>query len=86
MYTTTHSRALPGPVTTLSFITGVACCFAQDGSLAMSIGRIFGGVPVNVTVPLTVPAALPAGRPASPVTDAATSTRPSEERDLAYHR
>ena len=63
MYTTTYSRALPGPVTTVSVITGVACCLAQVGSFAMSIGFIFGGVPVYVTVPLIVPA--PAGGAAS---------------------
>jgi hypothetical protein len=28
---------------------GVACCLAQDGSFAISIGFIFGGVPVKVT-------------------------------------
>ena len=44
-------------MTTLSFITGVACSFAHDGSFAMSIGFIFGGVPVNVTFPVTVPPA-----------------------------
>jgi hypothetical protein len=33
------------------------CAFAHDGSFAMSIAFIFGGVPVNVTFPVTVPPA-----------------------------
>ena len=41
---------LPAPVTTFSVITGVGCWLAQLGSFAMSIGFIFGGVPVKVTV------------------------------------
>src|SRR5438874_3354548 len=58
MYTTTQRRLLPGPVTTFSVSTGAAACaVAQLGSLAISIGFIFGGVPVYVTLPLMVPAA-----------------------------
>jgi hypothetical protein len=38
-------------------MTGIVCAFAHDGSFAMSIGFIFGGVPVNVTFPVTVPPA-----------------------------
>ena len=72
---------LPGPVTTLSVITGVGCCLAQEGSFAMSIARILGGVPVKVTVPLMVPGTF-AGAIGVPMVDAATSTRPSEGRCL----
>src|SRR5208337_4903821 len=55
-YTTTLSNALLGPVTTVSTVTGVACCLAQVGSLDMSMGFCLAGVPVYVTLPLTVPA------------------------------
>src|SRR5580658_1836474 len=55
-YTTTLSNALLAPVTTVSTFMGVACCLAQLGSLDMSIGFMWAGVPVKVTLPLTVPA------------------------------
>src|SRR5208282_860572 len=55
-YTTTLSKALLAPVTTVSTFMGVACCLAQLGSLDMSMGFMWAGVPVKVTLPLTVPA------------------------------
>src|SRR5207247_3884094 len=62
MYTSTQRSVFPGPVTTFSVSTGApACWVTQLGSFAMSIGFIFGGVPVYVTLPLMVPAA-PGGR------------------------
>jgi hypothetical protein len=78
MYTTTFPRVFSGPVTTVSVITGVACCFAQEGSLAMSIGRIFGGVPVKVTFPV-MPPALASCRAMAPVIEDASTTRANEE-------
>src|SRR5882672_1567057 len=56
MYTTTYCSAFPGPVTTFSPSKGGLCSLAQVGSLDMSIGFIFGGVPVYVTLPSIVPA------------------------------
>lgn len=35
-----------GPVTTVSVVTGVACCFAQLGSFDISMGFSLAGVPV----------------------------------------
>src|SRR5438046_8494723 len=58
MYTSTQRSVFPGPVTTFSVSTDApACWVTQLGSFAMSIGFIFGGVPVYVTLPLMVPAA-----------------------------
>ena len=65
MYTTTHSRVFPGPVATFSVDDRrVACCFAQEGSLDISMGFIFIGVPVYVTLPVIEPE--PAGGVAKP--------------------
>src|SRR5438132_8290269 len=82
MYTTTQRSVFPGPVTTFSVNTGAAACWVtQLGSFAMSIGFIFGGVPVYVTLPLMVPAApagaagtTMAGLTSAPVTSAVTRT------------
>src|SRR5579864_8354765 len=54
-YTTTFSSALSGPVMTFSAVTGLAYCFAQLGSMDMSMARGFVGVPSKVTLPVTVP-------------------------------
>jgi hypothetical protein len=81
MYTTTFPKALAGPVTTLSVIIGVECCLAQLGSFAMSIGRIFGGVPVKVTWPLIAPA-FSAGCPNAMVADAPTARRARDETSM----
>src|SRR2546425_1657938 len=82
MYTSTQRSVFPGPVTTFSVSTGApACWVTQLGSFAMSIGFIFGGVPVYVTLPLMVPAApagaagtIMAGLASAPVTSAVTRT------------
>src|SRR6202051_1258693 len=55
MYTTTFSNALPGPVTTFSALTGLAYCFAQLGSMDISMVRTFAGVPSKLTRPLMEP-------------------------------
>src|SRR5271155_20365 len=55
MKTTTHCSVFPGPVATFSVITGVVCCLAHEGSLDISIGFIFIGVPVYVTLPVMDP-------------------------------
>jgi hypothetical protein len=57
---------------------GVGCCLAQDGSFAISIGFIFGGVPVKVTWPLIDPAFL-AGCPSATVADVPTVRSTKEE-------
>src|SRR4029077_20723943 len=54
-YTTTFSNAFSGPVTTVSAATGLAYCFAQLGSMDMSMGCGFAGVPSHLTPPLIVP-------------------------------
>src|SRR6266571_7881727 len=69
MYTTTQRSELPGPVTTVSVVIGVGCSFTHAGSFAMSMGFIFGGVPVKVTRPLMAPALA-----AAPITCDRTST------------
>src|SRR5258708_29400357 len=43
--------ASPGPTTTVSVVIGVGCSFAQLGSLDMSIGFCFAGVPSYVALP-----------------------------------
>jgi hypothetical protein len=63
---------------TLSVVMGVGCCLAQDGSFAISIGFIFGGVPVKVTWPLIAPAFF-AGCPSATVADVPTTKRAREE-------
>jgi hypothetical protein len=47
-------------------MTGVVCCLAQVGSFDMSIGFIFGGVPVYVTLPEIDAFPAGAGNPAIP--------------------
>jgi hypothetical protein len=81
MYTTTFPRALLGPATTLSVMRGVACCLAQDGSFAISIGFIFGGVPVKVTWPLIAPAFF-VGCPTAWVADVPAAKRAREETSI----
>jgi hypothetical protein len=46
---------LLGPVTTFSSATGLAYCFAQLGSMDMSIIWGFTGIPSTLTCPLTAP-------------------------------
>ena len=83
MYTTTQRRLLPGPGTTFSVNTGAAACaVAQLGSFAMSIGFIFGAVPVYVTLPLIAPA-LAGGAPRATIADPTRTTPPSIHRYCA---
>jgi hypothetical protein len=46
---------LSGPVTTFSAATGLAYCFAQLGSMDISMVRGLAGVPSKVTRPLMAP-------------------------------
>src|SRR5216117_2995116 len=59
-----------------------ACWVTQLGSFAMSIGFIFGGVPVYVTLPLMVPAA-PGGRGGAAPTMLADRASPPVMRTVA---
>src|ERR1700692_552653 len=84
MYTTTNCKALSGPVATFSVITGVACCLAQDGSFAISIGFIFGGVPVYVTFPEMLPLGGGDGGEPAPATPPSSTAPVTSKRQLIF--